>query len=1652
MTMKTNCSPVLPPVGVRPGAVALVLVLALGLGFVSRAGAQTIRRLTGHVPPAAANLAPTGRVAAETPMRLSIGLPLRNREALANLLQALYDPASPSFRHFVTVDEFTRRFGPTAEDYQKVIDFAASRGLAVQVKHPNRMLVEVTARAADIETAFQVTLRQYRHPTEDRTFFAPDSEPVVEAGLPILHVGGLDNYVVPRPLVHARPAGAPGPASGSGPGGTYAGNDFRAAYVPGTTLTGTGQSVGLLEYAGYYASDIQAYESNYSLPNVPLNNVLLDGIGSITDNAGGAEQPLDIEMAISMAPGLSQVIIYYGNSGDDILNRMATDNLAKQLSASWTYGIDDTTLQIFQEFVAQGQNYFNASGDGDAYSAGAATPTDAPYITCVGGTTLSTSGPGGSWISETAWNWGGTGSSGGVSVTYALPMWQEGVSMTANQGSTTMRNIPDVALTADNIWVLHDNGSAGSYGGTSCATPLWAGFLALANEQAANDSLPPVGFINPAVYAIGKGNSGSSYASTFHDITTGNNTNVASPAKYFAVTGYDLCTGWGTPRGASLINALAGSGVTNILLYAAPVALTMTAGGKATVLLTQVAMNTANSSVSLSVTNLPSGVTASFSPSSTTSTSILTLTAGSTAATGTVTLTITGTTASATNTATVNLTVLAPAPGATAVNLSSVFTTTGIYKDGSHFSGGLDGNGNAFSGTLLPGGLSFNGCVFTLGPAGAADAIKCDGLYVTLPAGRYSCLNLLATGVNGNQVNQSFVVNYTDGTSSAFIQSVSDWAVMTSYPGQTLVSFMGCNNTGGGGQGRTVSASIYGYSFALNPDKVVKNIKFPVNSSVLVLGISLANDFSLCPSPFAPTLTAGGREVVLLNAAPLNGLTGGIALSVTNLSKGVTASFNPSPAAGTSLLTLAASSAAMPSNSQIMLSGSLGGVTHSVTLGLGVLAATPGAAAASVAPVYNCEGLSTDGATFNAASSMDGNGNCYSSTLLGTGPSWNGSVFGAGAANTMNAVQCSGQTVSLPAGQFPVLLMLGAAVSGNQPGQTFTVTYTDGAVSTFTQSLSAWTAANHYAGEAVAASMAYMNTSAGASNSASPVNLYGYAFSLDDTKTVQSITLPGNTNVVVLALCLANAPWSVPLAPYFNAVGLAADGAAFSGGADNWGYAYSANLVGAAQIWNSTPFSLGLANASNIVRCAGQTISLPPERETQVCLLAAGVNGNQASQTFTVTYTNGTTSLFTQSLSDWATPQSYAGESVVTTMPYRDVSSGAQNNTTVNLYGYGFTLDNTRVAMSLTLPNNGNVVVLGVTVQNAPVPVSLSSDYNLAGIYSDGTTFTNGGTDGDGNAYSANQLGADRFWKNMLFNFGPININNTVNCAGQTLALPIGQYASVSLLAAGVNGNQTSQQFMITYTNNATTTFTQSFSDWVVPTAYPGQTTVLTMPYHDSKGGGYDYSEANLYGYTFPLNSAYVAQSLTLPNNGNVVILAITLANATTALTEAPSIARPPQGLTVTNGGPASFSVAAIGTPTLSYRWQFNGSNLADGGEISGSGTSNLTLSATTTNDAGSYAVVVTNTYGSVTSAPAVLTLTWPAPLLLPALDAQAGLITFTWTAAPGQQYQVRYTGDLSSGSWTNLGPPIMTTNSSITNSDTIGPDPQRFYQLLLVQ
>jgi hypothetical protein len=609
-------------------------VLLLSLGFTS-VNSSSRQKLHGHVPAAVASATRLGALPGETRLELGIGLPPRNRQEMENLLQSVTDPKSPNYRHYLTPDQFTERFGPSVKDYQAVIDFASTHHLTVEKTYSNRLMVKVTGTASDVQTAFHVNLSNYSR--KDGTFYyAPDTEPSVDLSVPLNHVTGLDNFHLP--MFHSRKMitgkvsipelplkGTPqaqkvsGPKAniGTGSGGNYQGGDFRAAYASDvTSLNGQGQTVGLFAIGGFWVADLQYYMNNSTPPfSAPLPTIVTvggfdgtpDESGCLAGNCLNYEVSMDIEMVMSMAPG-AQIVEYEGNpagnydeNANEVLEAMVTPPLCNQISCSfYNYG-DETTANLIAQLALQGQSFFQASGDKGAYGPGNEwfvyegngyyecvpnfvdpQPFTSPYMTEVGGTELTTTNNPMVYSGEVVWNDTNGASSGGILTNQLpIPAWQSNPSVqteiTSAGGSSQWRNIPDVALTAEDILVVAEGyGIASNYNnysidtgfsGTSAAAPLWAGFMALANEQASNQGLPPVGFASPALYNIG-----INHPSDFHDITSGTNdmsnyyggyewycehpTGGIYPNAFTAKIGFDLCTGWGSPNGQSLINDL----------------------------------------------------------------------------------------------------------------------------------------------------------------------------------------------------------------------------------------------------------------------------------------------------------------------------------------------------------------------------------------------------------------------------------------------------------------------------------------------------------------------------------------------------------------------------------------------------------------------------------------------------------------------------------------------------------------------------------------------------------------------------------------------------------------------------------------------------------------------------------------------------------------------------------------------------------------------------------------------------------------------------------------------------------------------------------------------------------------------------------------
>jgi subtilase family serine protease len=659
--------------------VALLAAIAM-LSMASFLQAESQPLMTHHVRPEVINgdVKLIEHLPATQSIHFDIVMQLRDRAGLQSFIREQYDPTSPFYHLFLTPQEVTERFGPTQQDWNALVAFAKSNGFQIVGGNRDSRDLQLIGSVANIEKALHVTMSKYQDPADGRTFYAIDREPTAELPFQLGHITGLDNDSRPHPMYvkksdYAKAHGLnpeevvkPNATTGSGPSASFLGSDMRAAYYQGTALTGTGQNIGLFEYYGTDLSDLSTYYKNVGQTE-PYTPTLISTGGystTCTESSGcdDTEQTLDMTQAMGMAPGSKMLYMYVcGSSASisdtDCISAMVSDTdapLSKQISCSWGWTpADASTLDpYFEQMASQGQNFFAASGDSSAWSSSnEAWPADDANVVSVGGTDLTTSSAAGPWASETAW----ADSGGGVSPDkIAIPSWQTPVDGCSGC-SKTYRNGPDVSANANfTFYVCADQTTctANDYGGTSFATPMWAGYLALANQQAAANG-ETIGFINPIIYPAAEG---SSYSTYFHDVTSG------SCGTYSAATGYDLCTGWGSPKTTGLINLLAPtSSSPSFTLSASPSSVSVTQGSNGTSTITVTPAGGFTGSVTLAASGLPSGVTAAFGTNPTTSTSVLTLTASSTATTGTATVTISGTSGSLNASTTIALTVNAAA-------------------------------------------------------------------------------------------------------------------------------------------------------------------------------------------------------------------------------------------------------------------------------------------------------------------------------------------------------------------------------------------------------------------------------------------------------------------------------------------------------------------------------------------------------------------------------------------------------------------------------------------------------------------------------------------------------------------------------------------------------------------------------------------------------------------------------------------------------------------------------------------------------------------------------------------------------------------------------------------------------------------------------
>lgn len=508
--------------------------------------------------------------------RVLVTVLVRSRPSGKGLAPMLEEMGSrkPSERRHLSREEFAALHGADPDDLKKVEAFAREYGLKIVETSAVQRRVVLSGTVAALSAAFGVDLANYEHPGGTyRGRTGPVHVPKAIAPV-IVAVLGLDNRPQARP--HVRLWKQQEEASAPRPGGTsYAPSQIAQLYNFPQGGNGNGQCIAIIELGGGYRMvDLDGYFSHLGIPTPQIKSISVDGAKNrpLADTNADGEVLLDIEVAGAVAPG-AQIVVYFAPNTDagflDAIKSAVHDDSNKPSVISiswggpekgWTRQAMQAMDQAFQEAATLGVTVCCAAGDDGSSDLRPPEPDDgllhtdfpasSPYALACGGTRLK--GSGNVITEEVVWNEGrdGGATGGGISDVFDLPKWQTAVNVppSANPGGRVGRGIPDVAGDADPVTgyqVLVD-GQQGVIGGTSAVAPLWAGLIALLNQKLGR----PVGYLNPALYSL------AAASGAFHDITTGNNDITGDSGVYRAGPGWDACTGWGSPDGTMLLEAL----------------------------------------------------------------------------------------------------------------------------------------------------------------------------------------------------------------------------------------------------------------------------------------------------------------------------------------------------------------------------------------------------------------------------------------------------------------------------------------------------------------------------------------------------------------------------------------------------------------------------------------------------------------------------------------------------------------------------------------------------------------------------------------------------------------------------------------------------------------------------------------------------------------------------------------------------------------------------------------------------------------------------------------------------------------------------------------------------------------------------------------
>ncbi len=650
---------------------------------------QTVT-LRGNVHPLALAQYDAGVVAPDFPMEhmlLTLLPDSTQQDALNQLLDAQHNPESPYYHQWLTPEQYGERFGISDADTAQIVAWLQEQGMEVEEVTAGRRAIVFSGTAAQVQAAFHTSIHTYK--IGDEVHHANAKDPEIPAAL-VQVVGG----VVSLHDFHSEPMHGlvrkPSPSPDFTNGGSYylAPADFATIYdlVPlyQQSINGTGQSVAIVARSNIKLADVRQFRTFFGLPaNDP--QIIVNGTDpGIWSSGEETEADLDVEWsgAVGRNATIKFVVSKSTNSSDGVdlsAQYIVNHNLAPVMSTS--FGLCEAALgssgnsflnSLWQQAASEGITVFVSSGDSGAAgcdSAAASTAThgrgvnglcSTPYSVCVGGNEFhdvskpalywSASNASGtqasalSYIPEGVWNESGPGdglwaSGGGASSVYAKPSWQAGTGVPADG----KRDVPDVALTAagHDGYLIYQNGGLYVVGGTSAASPSFAGVMALVVQNAAARQ----GNANTTFYSLAsKQRAGG--ASVFHDITMGNNS-VPGQTGFNATAGYDQATGLGSIDASVLVNHWSDATPLQTPGFHATTSansLSVTAGSNDSITLKVTVSGGFNAAVSFSVTGLPSGVSSVFTPVTLSApgsgSSVLKITASGSAKAGTYSVTV----------------------------------------------------------------------------------------------------------------------------------------------------------------------------------------------------------------------------------------------------------------------------------------------------------------------------------------------------------------------------------------------------------------------------------------------------------------------------------------------------------------------------------------------------------------------------------------------------------------------------------------------------------------------------------------------------------------------------------------------------------------------------------------------------------------------------------------------------------------------------------------------------------------------------------------------------------------------------------------------------------------------------------------------------